>query len=139
MTNDVLTPEQRHRCMSHSRSKNTGLELAFRHMCRAHGLRYRLKNKLFGRPDMVFPRQKVAVFIDGCFWHGCPLHYKAPGPRVEFWQAKLKRNRERDEEVTTLLQTEEWIILRYWEHDIKIIDQRNERIKGIKIILQDIR
>lgn len=131
MATDVLTPEQRHRCMSHNRSKDTGPEMAFRRVCWAHGLRYRLNSKLPGRPDLVFPRQKVAIFIDGCFWHGCPLHYKAPSTHSEFWQAKLNRNKEQDKKVTQMLQAEGWIIIRHWEHELKTVAQREERISEI--------
>lgn len=135
MATDVLTIEQRHICMSHNRRKNTAPELAFRQACWAHGLRYRLNSKLVGKPDMVFPRQKIAIFIDGCFWHGCPFHYTPPVTNREFWQEKLKHNRKRDDEVTKILQTDGWTVLRYWEHDIETEAQKKSRIDELKKLM----
>ena len=70
-----------------------------------------------GTPDVVFPREHLAVFMDGCFWHDCPIH----GPRNQsltpFWRTKLQRNRSRDKNVDILLRDEGWTVLRYWEHD----------------------
>jgi len=116
---DVLSPEQRRRCMAHNKGQNTKPELALRRLCWAAGLRYRLHAKLPGRPDFVFVREKVAVFVDGCFWHGCPLHYVAPATRSEFWKNKLETNRARDLKVTTDLIASGWLVIRIWEHELK--------------------
>lgn len=129
---DVLSPDQRRRCMARNRGQDTGPELALRRLCWAAGLRYRLKAKLIGKPDFVFPREKVAVFIDGCFWHGCPSHYTAPATRSEFWKSKLEANRRRDVKVTNALAESGWIVLRFWEHDLEDEVSRGRRAAEIK-------
>jgi DNA mismatch endonuclease (patch repair protein) len=69
------------------------------------------------RPDIVFPRSQVAVFIDGCFWHGCPEHGEMPAANREFWEAKIEGTRERDQRQTTALERAGWRVLRVWEHE----------------------
>lgn len=117
---DTLTPDARSRLMGRVRRRNTTPELRLRKALWSAGLRYRLKThiRLPGTPDIVFPGAKVAVFVDGCFWHGCPLHGSMPKTRPEFWARKIARNRERDAEVDTALKGSGWIVLRFWEHDI---------------------
>jgi len=122
--------------MSRNRGKDTGPEVALRVLCWSSGLRYRLDVKIIGKPDFVFVREKVAVFVDGCFWHGCPAHYNAPKTRSDFWEAKLHKNRLRDEMVTKELQDSGWLVLRYWEHDIKTATQREERVREIQAAIQ---
>lgn len=116
---DVLSPEQRHLCMARNQGKNTKPEVSLRKACFALGLRYVVHPKLFGRPDFAFPRSRVAVFVDGCFWHACPLHYQAPATRADFWRAKIDRNRSRDTEVTARLSRDGWTVLRVWEHEVR--------------------
>lgn len=116
---DVMTPAQRSRCMSRIRGKDTGPEMALRKALWAVGLRYRLHYKLPGKPDIVFPGKKVAVFVDGCFWHGCPEHGVQPKTRAEFWRAKISKNRERDRRVTSTLKSNGWVVVRIWEHEIE--------------------
>jgi DNA mismatch endonuclease (patch repair protein) len=115
---DVLTKKQRSYCMSRIRARNTVPELALRRAAWASGLRYRVKNNLFGRPDMVFVSARVTVFVDGCFWHGCPIHSVKPKTRAEFWTRKIGRNIERDAEVRDALAKQGWKVLRFWEHEI---------------------
>lgn len=115
---DVMAPMQRSRCMSRIRSENTKPEIALRRLLFASGLRFRTKLKLPGKPDIVFTRAKLAVFIDGCFWHGCAEHGTRPKSNSAYWNAKLDRNRERDLAVTTKLVAEGWQVLRYWEHQV---------------------
>lgn len=116
---DTLTPEQRWRCMSNVRNKNTGLEMKLRRALWKAGLRYRVKSKLPGKPDIVFPKRKLAVFVDGCFWHGCLIHGTKPETNAEFWQTKIKVNMERDLRVTSQLTDMGWTVIRVWEHEIK--------------------
>lgn len=126
---DVLTPEQRRRCMSRIKGSDTKPELALRRALWASGLRYRLKTKLPGKPDIVFPSAKVAVFVDGCFWHGCHEHSVKPKTNADFWSSKLATNKERDVRVNTELKTLGWVVLRFWEHEIKNdLDSVAERI-----------
>jgi len=104
-----------------NRRRDTLPELAVRKLLHAQGLRYRVDlAPLKGyrrRADVVFTRAKIAVFIDGCFWHGCPLHYRVPGTNVGYWEPKIARNVERDAETTLALTAAGWRVLRYWEHD----------------------
>lgn len=128
---DCLTPEQRRRCMSHIKGKDTKPERMLRKALWEKGLRYRLHaRKLPGKPDLVFAGARVAVFIDGCFWHGCPQHGKLPATNREFWQAKIYRNIERDREVSAALQQQGWKVLRFWQHELKTdLAQVVERIR----------
>jgi len=116
---DVLTREQRSYNMSRIRGQNTKPEIILRKALWAAGLRYRIKNRLPGRPDIVFPSAKVAVFVDGCFWHGCPEHMTWPKNNADFWRQKIQRNMERDKEVGDRLEVLGWKLLRFWEHEIK--------------------
>lgn len=116
---DVLTSKQRSYCMSRIRCKNTKPELALRKSLWGIGYRYRVNYKLAGKPDIVFPGKKVAVFVDGCFWHFCPEHCTVPDTNRDFWGKKLGRNVERDKEVTAKLEKESWKVIRIWEHEIK--------------------
>lgn len=117
-SSDVLTPEQRSYCMSRIKGKDTKPEVQLRKTLWALGYRYRLHYKLSGKPDIVFPRQKIAIFVDGCFWHGCPDHFRVPKSRSEFWQKKIQSNIDRDLRNNSLLKEEGWTVLRLWEHDI---------------------
>lgn len=71
------------------------------------------------RPDFVFPSERLAVFLDGCFWHQCPQHFKAPASNAEFWTMKIQRNVCRDRATTASLRANEWSVLRFWEHELK--------------------
>lgn len=127
---DVLTKEQRSYNMSMIRGKNTKPEIALRKLLFASGLRgYRLHYRLPGKPDIVFPKGKTAVFIDGCFWHKCPRCFMEPGTNREFWKKKIESNVKRDKIVNAELRKKEWKVLRIWEHEM-----RNEKIIKRKII-----
>ena len=100
---------------------NKDTELRMMTIFRAHGIiGWRRGSALFGKPDFVFRRERVAVFVDGCFWHGCPKPKHAPLPKnnAEFWAAKLGRNRERDLLVTKTLRKAGWRVVRVWECDL---------------------
>lgn len=107
--------------MSGIRSKNTGPEMIVRRALHARGFRYRLHAKeLPGRPDLVFPRYRCVVMVHGCFWHGHDCHlFKLPSTRVDFWLAKINRNRQRDVEVREELQARGWRVLEVWECDLR--------------------
>lgn len=109
------------RTMKGNRGRDTGPELAVRRIVHGHGFRYRVNarpvNGLRRTADLLFTRAKVAVFIDGCFWHGCPDHYIAPKANAAFWADKMIRNRMRDLETTRLSEEHGWTVLRFWEHD----------------------
>lgn len=129
---DTLTQKQRRFCMSQIRGRNTGPELKLRKALWSLGLRYRVKNNLPGKPDIVFPSIRLAVFVDGCFWHGCPEHFQIPDANKKFWQDKIERNIHRDKQVEIQLKNEGWTIIRIWEHDIrKSLDKCVRSIKRI--------
>ncbi|SMB82158.1 very short patch repair endonuclease [Deinococcus hopiensis] len=105
--------------MPNSPSKNTKPELLLRRALWLAGLRYRLHVRTpHGRPDVVFPGARVAVFIDGCFWHGCPEHYVRPRSNNAFWAQKLLQNFERDHRQTVALEQDGWTVVRVWEHEV---------------------
>lgn len=114
------TPEQRSRIMRAVPAKNTSAEKALRGELRAAGLRgYRLhSNAVPGTPDVVFTVARVAVFVDGCFWHGCPECDKKPSSNGEYWRSKAQRNRDRDERVNAACAAAGWRVVRIWEHEL---------------------
>ncbi len=95
--------------------------MELRRLLHAAGLRYRVDfppiKGLRRRADIVFTRQKLAVFVDGCFWHSCPDHATQPTSNADWWRDKLERNRDRDRETDRLLSEEGWRVLRIWEHE----------------------
>lgn len=115
---DVMTPTQRSVCMSRIRGKNTKPELLLRRALWGRGARYRLHYKLSGRPDIVFVGKRIVVFVDGCFWHGCPEHGSSPKTNADFWRNKIHGNMERDARITEKLRMEGWTVLRFWEHEV---------------------
>ncbi len=95
---------------------NLSTELRIIALMRAAGITgWRREAPLPGKPDFIFRPQKVAVFVDGCFWHRCPRHARVPKTRVAFWSAKLARNAQRDRAVTRALHASGWTVLRVWE------------------------
>jgi DNA mismatch endonuclease (patch repair protein) len=107
--------------MRANRRRDTAPELAVRRLVHAAGLRYRVDAKPVGflnrRADLVFSRAKVAVFIDGCFWHGCPDHGTIVRSNANYWELKIARNRARDAETVRILGKHGWRVLRAWEHE----------------------
>lgn len=107
--------------MKANRGRDTKPEMAVRRALHALGYRYRVdvrpEPNLNRRADLVFTRPKVAVFVDGCYWHGCPKHYTSPVTNASFWSGKIAGNRERDAETTRLLEAAGWSVVRAWEHE----------------------
>ncbi len=132
---DKLTPEQRKKCMQSNKSTGTKPELVLAKAMWALGLRYRKNSgSIFGKPDFSFKKYKVAVFVDGEFWHGKDWEQKKAeikGNR-EFWIAKIERNIQRDIEVTGRLKAEGWTVLRFWSNDVvKDTTSCAEKVKEI--------
>jgi DNA mismatch endonuclease (patch repair protein) len=107
--------------MRGNRSRDTKPELALRSAVHALGLRYRVSTRPLPEvrrtADLVFRRARVAIFLDGCFWHGCPDHYIGSASNVPYWTKKVSRNRERDQETDRLLAVSGWLSVRVWEHE----------------------
>ena len=134
---DNMTPEQRRRNMQHIHSKDTSIEVKLRTALWHEGLRYR-KNykKLVGKPDIVITKYRIAVFCDSSFWHGRNFNTKKPvDTNHEYWDTKIKRNMERDDEVNKQLRSDGWTVLRFWDVDInKHLEECIQIVK--KTILQ---
>ena len=113
-----------------NRSRDTLPELLVRRALHARGLRFRVdlrpEAELRTRADIVFTRRRIAVYIDGCFWHGCPQHGTSPKANADYWAPKLARNIERDRESTVALEARGWAVLRFWSHEP--VDEVVERI-----------
>ncbi|MGW5635888.1 very short patch repair endonuclease [Streptomyces sp. NPDC003832] len=108
--------------MSRQARRDTPQELAVRRILHRAGLRYRIHVPVPGMHrrsvDIAFTRQKVAVFLDGCFWHSCPDHATSPKANADWWRTKLDRNTTRDRETTEHLSALGWVVLRFWEHEV---------------------
>ena len=118
--------EAARRSMRGNRNRDTRPEMAVRRAVHALGLRYRVAARpirgIRRSADLVFRRSRVAVFVDGCFWHGCPVHGRKTsftGPNAALWQEKMKRNAERDRRSTALAQEDGWNVIRVWECDVR--------------------
>ncbi|WP_204072756.1 very short patch repair endonuclease [Planotetraspora phitsanulokensis] len=106
--------------MQSNKGRDTRPELALRRAVHALGLRYRVCTRPLpgvGTADLVFTRARLAVFLDGCFWHGCPTHHTVAKTNSDFWARKLRINRENDQKTNRLLQEAGWGVLRIWEHE----------------------
>lgn len=144
---DVLSPDQRHRCMSHIRSKDTKPELKVRKWLWGHGYRYRLNVKSVpGSPDIVMRPYRTAIFVNGCFWHGHETELKIengelkiigsrcckiPSSNRDFWVEKIRRNQERDQGNYRVLQENGWQVIVIWECQLKpaLIDQTMREVE----------
>ena len=121
--------------MRNIKSHDTKVEIMFRKALFAKGLRYRVRNNsIIGKPDIVFPSQRVAIFIDGDFWHG--YKWESRKNRMQsnsrYWISKIERNIQRDLEVNSLLKSQGWTVLRFWEHDVlKQVNSCIEKVSGL--------
>jgi DNA mismatch endonuclease (patch repair protein) len=119
--------------MSRQKSRNTEVELALRRALHAAGLRYRVHRRpLKGvrrEADILFGPVKVAVFVDGCFWHGCPQHATWPKANADFWRTKIEGNRRRDRDTDERLASAGWLAVRVWEHEDPL--QAAARVRGV--------
>ena len=117
---DNLTKAQRQKNMRNIRSKNTKPErMVMRELRRRKIYFAKHVDKIIGKPDIVFRRKKVIVFIDSDFWHGHPVRFTMPKTNTAYWEKKIVRNKERDKEVNKVLSKEGWTVIRLWEYDIK--------------------
>jgi DNA mismatch endonuclease (patch repair protein) len=118
---DVFTQAKRSEVMSRIRSRgNRDTELALAKLFRRHGITgWRRNQHVFGKPDFIFPKLHMAVFVDGCFWHACPKHATKPRNHAAFWRKKLAANQARDRKVNRTLRAADWRVVRIWEHELQ--------------------
>ena len=137
---DKLTPEQRHKCMSCIRSRNTKPEVLVRKFLFAQGFRFRINvRRLPGTPDIVLRKYRTVIFVNGCFWHGhegC-RYFVLPKTRTDFWQAKIERNRERDLAERLQLRRMGWHVIQVWECQLKP-KNRELTLQGLALTLNHI-
>ena len=119
--------------MRATRQRGTKAEMHLRSALHRRGLRYRVQRSILPdarrKVDIVFPRERVAIFVDGCFWHGCPVHGTWPKQNAAYWQAKINRNKRRDRDTDERLQNAGWHVIRFWEHEH--FEQAAEKIDAI--------
>lgn len=131
---DIKTPEQRSRNMAAIKGKDTKPEMIVRKYLFSRGLRFRVQvRKLPGTPDIVLPKYKTAIFVNGCFWHGhegCK-YFRLPKSNVEFWKEKIERNIERDKESMHALPDLGWKIIRVWECELRNKANREDTLNKI--------
>lgn len=118
---DVFTREKRSEIMSRVKGRgNLATEIRLIRTFREYGLvGWRRRSRIFGNPDFVFPIGRFAIFVDGCFWHGCPRHGTLPQTNSEFWRQKFARNKERDRLVNRQLKKMGWTPVRVWQHELR--------------------
>lgn len=118
--------------MQANRRRDTGPEMRLRQELFARGLRYFVDRRPFKtvrwRADLVFPRSRVAVFVDGCYWHGCPEHYSVPRVNTDYWAPKIEGNQARDRNFDELLRAAGWTVVRVWEHED--VDEVADRVEA---------
>jgi DNA mismatch endonuclease (patch repair protein) len=127
---DVFSKAKRSQVMAAIRSKgNKDTEVCLARILRVGGISgWRRHVALPGRPDFVFQKDRVAVFVDGCFWHGCPQHGRKPDSNKRYWNAKIARNKARDRAVTLALKSAGWRVVRIWEHGLKLRNSVTRRV-----------
>ena len=128
---DNWTPEKRSEVMGRVRSRgNKSTEVAMARLLRQFGLAgWRRHLDLPGRPDFAYRREKVAIFVDGCFWHGCPKCYRRPKSNQKFWDRKVLQNQARDRRVNRLLRAKGWKVVRVWEHQLEARERVAKRLQ----------
>lgn len=134
---DVFTKGKRSLVMAAIRSRgNKDTEVALALLLRRHKITgWRRHIPLFGRPDFIFPKLRLAIFVDGCFWHGCPQHGTKPKNNAEFWMKKLTSNQARDRLVTRTLRGRGWRVVRVWEHELRQKNQARLITKLQRLVL----
>ena len=132
---DKLNKEKRSENMAKIRARgNASTELKVLKLLRQHRITgWRRQFHIFGLPDFAFPKARVALFIDGCFWHGCPRCYHAPRSSQVYWKAKIARNRDRDQAVNRQLRARGWKVLRIWECELKNIRTFLRRVAKLTV------
>jgi DNA mismatch endonuclease (patch repair protein) len=139
MAADNLNPSDRRKTMQAVKGKNTGLERKLFSMLAGMGIQGWHKNvaDIKGKPDVVFDKQRIVIFVDGCFWHGCPsCKGKTPVNNFEYWNHKVTKNKARDKKTRNELIGEKWRVVRIWEHDMRDRKSRQEIRSRIRSLLK---
>ncbi len=116
---DVFTKRKRSEVMSKIKSQNTKIELILCNALKSKGHKFIIHSKMEGKPDLLFQRKKIAIFVDGCFWHKCPECFRRPKSNKKYWTQKIEKNVNRDKIITANLKKRGYFVLRIWEHEIK--------------------
>ena len=134
---DTVDPEKRSRIMAKVKSHgNKSTELKLIKLFKEYEIKgWRRKYPVFGKPDFVFPKSRLAIFVDGCFWHGCKKHCRIPESNCSYWVSKIDRNIKRDSLVNSELVKRGWHVLRIWEHELKK-GNYEEKLEMIKQIVE---
>jgi len=112
-------------------NNNKSTELRFIAILKNKGIKgWRRNYSLTGTPDFVFPRLRIAVFIDGCYWHGCPNHCRMPSTNISYWSNKINKNKIRDKKMTKALKIQGWQVIRIWEHELRT-EKLSQKLKRI--------
>lgn len=133
---DVFRPEKRSHIMASVRARgNKRTEIVVMRLLRRHGITgWRRHAAIVGHPDFAFHRERIALFVDGCFWHGCREHGSVPKSNQAFWSKKLERNRARDRFVNRALRGNSWIVIRIWQHDLASKNQPSLALRIKRIV-----
>lgn len=133
---DTVSPDKRSRIMARVRSTgNESTELKVIQFLREKGLKgWRRNFPLPGKPDFAYPKLRIAIFVDGCFWHGCRKHCRLPLSNQEYWIAKIERNKARDKAISKEVKMAGWEVIRIWEHEIRTSRMMRKLKKVAEII-----
>lgn len=133
---DVFSRKRRSEIMSLVKSReNSATELRLIKVFREYGITgWRRRSRLFGKPDFVFPTVGVAIFVDGCFWHNCPIHGEIPKTNRQFWTLKIERNVSRDQHVRRQLRKQGWTVIRIWQHNLSKKSKRHTASRVVRYL-----
>jgi DNA mismatch endonuclease, patch repair protein len=116
---DRVSPRVRSLIMASIRGRGTSIEVRFERLVRKTRFSFTMHPGWLGSPDLGFPNRGVVVFLDSCFWHKCPVHFRPPKSRIGYWEAKIARNVARDEEIRADYREQGWSVIQFWEHSLR--------------------
>jgi len=136
---DTVDKKTRSMIMRSIKSEDTKFENAFYSVLISNGINGLIKHpkNIFGKPDFIHNQAKIAIFLDSCFWHGCPEHCRVPHSNVEYWKKKIDKNKKRDKLVSETLRKEGWAVLRIWEHSLSDEKKVLTWVEKIKDLIQE--
>ncbi|MFH1672755.1 MAG: very short patch repair endonuclease [Pseudomonadota bacterium] len=136
---DTVSTQERSRVMAKVKARgNKSTELKLVKIFKEYSIKgWRRNYPLTGKPDFVFPKSRLAIFVDGCFWHGCQEHCRIPASHRDYWVSKINRNKKRDRSVTKKLRLKNWTVIRLWEHELKGEKFKRKMNKIKKVVQQN--